>query len=222
MLFTNREEAARLLASRLSQYQGQHPLVLGVPRGAVPMSRIIADALDGEMDVVLVHKLRAPHQPELAIGAIDETGESHLSEYVADLEIRADYIESEKRAQLAELRRRRRLYTPVRPPINPAGRIVVIVDDGIATGASILAAIRCVRARKPARLIVATAVAPPDTLRKIETEADEVICLEAPTMFYAVGQFFEDFSPVSDEEVVRTLAQAQRSPVSSAAGSTCA
>lgn len=205
MPFRNREEAARLLAARLSKYRGQHPLVLGVPRGAVPMARIIADALDGEVDVVLVHKLRAPNQPELAIGGIDETGQSHLSDHAVGLQVDAEYLEREKRTQLEELQRRRRLYTPVRPPIDPVGRIVVIVDDGIATGASMMAAIRCVRARKPAKLVIATSVAPSEGLRGIEREADEVVCLESPWTFYAVGQFFEEFPQVSDQEVVASL-----------------
>jgi predicted phosphoribosyltransferase len=153
MLFRNREEAARLLVGKLSRYRGQNPLVLGVPRGAVPMARLIADGLEGEVDVVLVHKLRAPEQPELAIGAIDETGRSHLSAYAQQLDL-GDYIEVEKTTQLAELRRRRALYTGVRPPVDPAGRIVIVVDDGIATGSSMLAALRCIRARHPRRLVV--------------------------------------------------------------------
>jgi len=205
MSFRSREEVAELLAARLSKYRGQHPLVLGVPRGAVPMARIIADAIDGDLDVVLVHKLRAPDQPELAIGGVDETGQSHLSDHAAALDIGAGYLEREKQTQLDELQRRRRLYTPVRPPFDPTGRIVIIVDDGIATGASMLTAIHCTRARKPAKLVVATAVAPPETLHQIKKEADEVICLECPAMFYAVGQFFEEFPQVSDEEVMASL-----------------
>ena len=206
MPFKDREQAARLLAGRLSHYRGLNPLVLGVPRGAVPMARIIADALEGDLDVVLVHKLRAPRQPELAIGAIDETGRSHLADYARELGV-DDYIEAEKQTQLAELQRRRRAYTGVQAPIDPTGRIVIVVDVGIATGASMLAALRCVRARAPRRLVVATAVAPPETLRRLEAEADEVVCLETPEYFGAVGAFFEDFSQVSDEEAVAALAR---------------
>lgn len=212
MSFRSRQEAARLLAARLSNYRSQHPLVLGVPRGAVPMARIIADAIDGDVDVVLVHKLRAPYQPELAIGGIDETGQSHLSDHAAALAIDLGYLDREKQTQLGELQRRRRLYTPVRPPVDPAGRTVIIVDDGIATGASMLAAIRCIRARKPAKVVVATAVAPPETLHRIKQEADEVICLQCPEMFYAVGQFFEEFPQVSDDEVVASLTPRRISP----------
>ena len=218
MPFKDRQEAARLLADKLSRYRGQHPLVLGVPRGAVPKARIIGDALDGDVDVVLVHKLRAPHQPELAIGAIDETGQSHLSDVAQELDFGADYIEREKQTQLAELQRRRRQYTGVQPPIDPAGRIVIIVDDGIATGASMLAAIRSVRAHAPARLVAAIGVAPPETLRRMETEADEVVCLETPEMFLAVGQFFQDFSQVSDEDAVAALVRRPPPARVSAAG----
>ena len=207
MPFQNREQAAHLLARRLEKYRGQNPLVLAIPRGAVPMARIIADSLGGEMDVVLVHKLGAPGEPELAIGAVDETGHVYLAEYVHDLEISDDYINAEKQAQLETLRKRRALYTPLRPPIDPCRRIVIVVDNGVATGSTMIAALRAVRAKKPARLVAAAAVASRETLRKIASEADETICLEVPARFYAVGQFFEDFSQVSDEQVVAILQQ---------------
>ena len=205
MPFQNREQAAHLLARRLEKYRGQNPLVLAIPRGAVPMARIIADSLGGEMDVVLVHKLGAPGEPELAIGAVDETGQVYLADYARDLEISDDYINAEKQAQLETLRKRRALYTPLRPPIDPCRRIVIVVDNGVATGSTMIAALRAVRARKPARLIAAAAVASRETLRKIASEADETICLEVPARFYAVGQFFEDFSQVSDEQVVAIM-----------------
>jgi len=205
MPFQNREQAAHLLARRLEKYRGQNPLVLAIPRGAVPMARIIADSLGGEMDVVLVHKLGAPGEPELAIGAVDETGQVYLAEYAQDLEISDDYINAEKQTQLETLRKRRALYTPLRPPIDPCRRIVIVVDNGVATGSTMISALRAVRARKPARLIAAAAVASRETLRKIASEADETICLEVPAWFYAVGQFFEDFSQVSDEQVVAIM-----------------
>ena len=205
MPFQNREQAAHLLARRLEKYRGQNPLVLAIPRGAVPMARIIADSLGGEMDVVLVHKLGAPGEPELAIGAVDETGQVYLAEYAQDLEISDDYINAEKQTQLETLRKRRALYTPLRPPIDPCRRIVIVVDNGVATGSTMIAALRAVRAKKPARLIAAAAVASRETLRKIASEADETICLEVPAWFYAVGQFFEDFSQVSDEQVVAIM-----------------
>lgn len=203
MSFRNRDEAAGLLARRLEAYKGKKPLVLGVPRGAVPMAKRIADALDGELDVVLVRKLRAPGQPELAIGAVDEAGMVFEGPYfdIAGQE----YIREEIRTQKEILRARREMYTRAQKAIDPAGRIVIIVDDGIATGSSMLAAVRAVRARKPRKLVVAIGVAPRESLERIRAEADEVVCLEAPAGFYAVGQFFADFSEVTDEMVVAAL-----------------
>lgn len=207
MRFRNREHAAQILAERLAAYHGKNPLVLAIPRGAVPMGKIIADSLGGELDVVLVHKLGAPGNPELAIGSVDETGRVYLNERMQDLGIDDAYIEREKQAQLRTLRKRRAQYTPVRPPLDPAGRIVIVVDNGIATGASMIAALRAVRAEQPAKLIAAVAVAPLETIERIKREADEVVCLYAPDFFYAVGQFFEDFSQVSDEQAIAVLRQ---------------
>ncbi len=207
MLFRNREHAAQLLAKKLAGYKGSNPLVLGIPRGAVPMAKIIADDLHGELDVVLVHKLGAPGQPELAIGSVDESGNVYLSEYVPELGISDNYINEEKNTQLEALARRRAKFTPLRPPIDPVGRIVIVVDNGIATGATMIAALRTVRAKQPAKLIGAVAVAPAPTLKRLKDEADEVVYLEAPSHFYAVGEFFEDFSQVSDEEVIKILRQ---------------
>jgi putative phosphoribosyl transferase len=207
MRFRDRAEAASRLAKVLDQYRGKNPLVLAIPRGALPMGRIIAEKLGGELDVVLVHKLGAPDQPELAIGAIDETGHAYISPYARQLNIPDSYIEEEKQAQLEVLRQRRALYTPTRPPINPQGRIVIILDDGIATGSTMIAALQALREKKPAKLIVATAVAPPDTVRRLAKSADEIVCLDQPSEFYAVGQFFEDFSQVSDEEAIEILAE---------------
>jgi putative phosphoribosyl transferase len=205
MLFKNREHAARLLAQKLISYRGKHPLVLGIPRGAAPMARIIAEELGGELDVVLVHKLGAPGEPELAIGAVDETGRVSLSDYVSEMGVSEAYIKDETEKQLATLSRRRAMYTPLRPPIDPSGRIVIVVDNGIATGATMIAALRATRERKPAKLIGAVAVAPPATVARLGKEADEIVCLMAPADFYAVGQFFEDFSQVTDENVVEIL-----------------
>lgn len=203
MRFQNREEAATLLADRLAAYRGERPLVLGVPRGAVPMARIIADALGGDLDVVLVRKLRAPGQPELAIGAIDESGMVLKGRYF-DIATE-EYLREEVRAQLGILRMRREQYTRAQAPVDPAGRIAIIVDDGIATGSSMLSAIRSIRARKPRKLVVAIAVAPPSALARIAGEADEAVCLYAPDDFQAVGQFFDDFAQVSDDMVVAAL-----------------
>jgi predicted phosphoribosyltransferase len=204
MLFENREHAARLLARRLgAYYKNKNPLVLAIPRGAIGMAEIIADVLGGELDVVLVHKLGAPGQPELAIGAIDETGNVLLSGYGLDID--GAYLEAEKRAQLEVLRKRRARYTPSRGPIDPHDRIVIVVDDGIATGSTMTAALRAIRRSKPKKLVGAVAVASPSAARAMSREADAIVCLDVPAEFYAVGQFFEDFSQVSDEEVTAIL-----------------
>jgi predicted phosphoribosyltransferase len=208
MHFKNREDAANQLAGRLIAYKDQKPLILGVPRGAVPMARAIADALGGELDVVLVRKLRAPGQPELAIGAVDEAGAVLKGRYF-DL-ASEEYLREEIRAQQDVIRARREMYTRAQRAIDPAGRIVVIVDDGIATGSSMLAAIRSVRARAPRKLIVAIGVAPRESLAQIQGEADEVVCLYAPAAFYAVGEFFDDFSEVTDDMVVTALSRSAR------------
>jgi predicted phosphoribosyltransferase len=169
------------------------------------MARAIADGLRGDLDVVLVRKLRAPGQPELAIGAVDEAGHVLAGAYY---EMASDaYRREEIRTQQGILRRRRTLYSRGPGPIDPAGRVVIIVDDGIATGSSMLAAIGSVKARKPLKVIVAVAVAPPETLARLRAAADDVVCLHAPESFYAVGQFFDDFSEVTDEMVVAALAR---------------
>ncbi len=203
MRMKDRHEAAVRLAGRLSAYRGSRPLVLGVPRGAVPMAREIAEALGGDVDVVLVRKLRAPGHPEFAVGAIDEHGHVLRSPFAAGLS--ETYLREEIAEQLALLQERRTRYTRARTPIDVRGRIVIIVDDGIATGASMLAAIRSVRARQPATIVVATPVAAPSSLEPIRAEADEVVCLQAPADFAAVGQYYDDFSEVTDEMVVAAL-----------------
>lgn len=209
MAFENRAEAGRLLARHLDKYRGQHPLVLAIPRGAVPMGRIVADALDGELDVVLVRKLRAPYNPELAIGSIDERGAVYLDPETRDL-WDEPYLEAEKKTQLATLGQRRQQYEPAGPPIEASGRVVIVLDDGLATGSTMIAALRAVRARKPAKLVAATGVASAEALRLIGQEADEVVYLETPAILYAIGYHFRDFSQVSDEEVVAILRDARR------------
>jgi predicted phosphoribosyltransferase len=205
MIFNDREHAGHLLARRLIRYKGKNPLVLGIPRGALPMAKIVADALDGELDVVLVRKLGYPGQPELAIGAVDESGAVFLADYAA--EVGAAYIEAEKEAQLEVIRRRRALYTPARPAVEPRDRICIVVDDGIATGATMIAALRAIRAKMPKELLCAAGVASAHAARALRRECDALVCLNVPTEFYAVGQFFRDFQAVSDEDVIAILRQ---------------
>jgi len=204
--FDTRTDAARRLAAALSAYAGRKPLVLAIPRGAVEIGAVLAERLGGELDVVLVRKLGAPGNPELAVGAVDETGWTYVAEHAAEAGAGPEYLAREIREQLALLRRRRALYTPARAPIDPGGRVVIVVDDGVATGASMIAALHAAREKQPARLVCAVPVAAVETLARLKHYADEVVCLEAPLGFQAVGQFYRDFRQVEDDEVVRLLA----------------
>lgn len=204
MLFQDRVQAAELLAGKLAAYRGKHPLVLGIPRGGVVLAARIAEQLEGDVDVVFTHKLGAPGNHECAIGAIDESGQVFFTDALWQRDLPA-YLKREAADQLAELHRRRQLFSVGRAAQAPAGRIVIVTDDGLATGATMLAALQVLRLRKPARLIVAVPVAPPDTLEKVATLADETVCLTAPEWFMAVGQFYRDFAQVEDDEVVQLL-----------------
>jgi len=210
--FADRLDAARQLAAALRAYRGRNPLLLAIPRGAVGMGGAIAEALGGELDVVLVRKLRAPGNPELAVGAVDETGWTYVAAHAAGVGADAAHIEREKRLQLETLRARRARYTPARPPLDPAGRVVIVVDDGLATGASMIAALHAARAKGPQELVCAVPVAAPDSLERVRPYADKVVCLAAPAEFYAVGQFYREFPQVEDDEVVRLLGEARHQP----------
>lgn len=206
-MFKDRLHAAQLLAPRLLRYKGQSPLILAIPRGAVPMSACLAQQLAGELDVVLVHKLCAPFQPELAIGAIDESGHATLAPHAASVGATPAWITAEKNRQLKVLQQRRQHYSPWRKPVPTQGRVVIVVDDGLATGATMVAALTAVQRSRPARLVCAVPVASAEALALIQPMTDETVCLSVPPLFQAVGQFYENFPQVSDDEVAACLQQ---------------
>lgn len=212
MLFRDRCHAARLLAEALIEYRGRNPLVLAIPRGAIPMGRVIADHLGGELDVVLVRKLGAPGQPELAIGSVDEDGEVYLTGAARLLGAGTPYFEEERKRQMALIRSRRELYTPARGPISPGGRITLVLDDGIATGSTMIAALRATRRKRPLELLAVTSVLPLESIDRIRRDADRIVYLYAPDFFGSVGEFFADFSQVSDEEVIEALGRRSTAP----------
>lgn len=208
-MFLDRTDAAQSLARALAHYRGQNPLILAIPRGAVPMGKLIAAALGGELDVVLVKKLRAPFSPEFAVGAIDEGGWAYIAPHARDAGADETYLARERAAQLALLRQRRAQYTPARSPIDAAGRVAIVIDDGLATGATMIAALHSVRARQPRRLVCAVPVAAPQSLAAVAPYADELVCLKTPMDFQAVGQFYRSFDQVEDDTVIAALAQSR-------------
>jgi predicted phosphoribosyltransferase len=180
--------------------------VLAIPRGGVVTGAVLARALGAELDVVLSRKLRAPGQPELAIGALAEGGELVLSDGALEIEeLTDDYLAAERQHQLVEIQRRQAMFRSARRPAAVEGRSVIVTDDGIATGSTMIAALRAVRALKPRELIVAVPVGPPERVEAIRRLCDEVVCLLSPASFWSVGQFYEHFEPVEDEEAVRLL-----------------
>jgi predicted phosphoribosyltransferase len=205
MIFQDRNEAAERLAARLASYKGKKPLVLALPRGAVPMAKIIADALDGDLSVVLTRKISVPGYEEYAIGAVSQSGIVYKNPEAAYLAIPESEFQTCLQKQLKVIENRRQKYRLDELPHSAKGRIAILVDDGIATGSTMFAAIRELKSQHPARLIVAAAVAPPDTARKMQAEVDELVLLDQPEQFWAVGQFFMDFREVTDQDVIDTL-----------------
>lgn len=218
-MFRDREDAGQQLAQELKKRAWRDPVVLAIPRGGLVIGAALAHGLPAELDVVLSRKLPAPDQPELAIGAVSEDGEVILNRSLVErLEVDPDYITEETSRQLAEIRRRQKLYRQVRPPARLQGRSVIVTDDGIATGSTMIAALHAARLQNPAQLIVAVPVGSPDRLAEVGRHCDEVICLLAPEDFWAVGQFYYNFPQLSDEEAVAILGQAWREYTSRTAG----
>jgi putative phosphoribosyl transferase len=214
MVFLDRAEAGRVLAKRLKAYQDQPKvLVLGIPRGGVPVAFEVAAELHTPLDVFIVRKLGVPGREELGFGAIASGGTRFLDTAIVEaVGISDPEIERITATERQELERRERVYRGGRPPLGVEGQTVILVDDGIATGSSVQVAITALRQLKPSRLVIAVPVAPVSTCRRLRREVDELICVHMPTSFYAIGEFYEDFSQVSDQEVTDLLRQGARHP----------
>jgi putative phosphoribosyl transferase len=212
--FVDREDAGRKLAAAIAKVPLAQPVVYGLPRGGVPVAAIVAEALDAPLDLVLVRKIGAPYQSELAVGAVvDGAAPEVVIDHALARATGADagYLAATQASALREIERRRSLYLRGRAPLDPAGHDAVVVDDGIATGASMLAAVRALKRRGARRVVIATPVSPPETVARLEAEADLVVCLLKPERFGGVGAFYRDFHQLEDDEVVRLMdAAAQR------------
>ncbi len=209
IVFSNRSEAGRMLAAALASYQGARVVVLGIARGGLPVAREVAEALGAPLDIVVVRKLGAPGQPELGIGAVvdgDHPRAIFNQEVIESLGVGDDYLNREIERQLKEIKRRELEYRGAQVAVPLAGKTVIVVDDGIATGSSVRAALRGARRAKPKQLILAVPVAPAETVEALRDDADHIVCLETPENFFAVGQFYRDFHQVSDGEVKQILA----------------
>ena len=205
-IFADREEAGWMLVERLRGESLEKPLVLAIPRGGVEIGAVLARGLGAELDVVLSRKLRAPHQPELALGAVSENGEVYLNHFASAMTDAGDaYIEAERQRQLTEIGRRKTMFRAVRPQAPIAGRAVILTDDGIATGATMIAALHWVRNAGAKEIVVAVPVGSPDRLDAIRPLCDRRVCLEEPEAFWAIGQFYRDFEQVEDSRVVELL-----------------
>jgi putative phosphoribosyl transferase len=209
MPFIDRTEAGRKLAKALAPYKDQQPVVLALPRGGVPVAAEVATALDAPLDLILVRKIGVPFQPELAMGAVVDGVDPVIvrnEEVIRLTGVRESEFNAIRDQELAEIERRRKRYLGDRPHPQIAGRIVIVVDDGIATGATTRAALRATRMRKPSKLVLAVPVAPTATLKELRGEADEIVCLEDYEEFGAIGLFYSDFAQVFDTEVIEILA----------------
>ncbi|WP_415063908.1 phosphoribosyltransferase [Bdellovibrio sp.] len=208
MIFKDREEAAQLLLKKLIKYKDQNPLVLGIPRGAMPMARIIAEGLNGELNAVLIHKIPAPHQEELAIGSVGLSGEIFRLPLIKEYGIKESYIQEAAKKQIEVLKKRKERFQL--PELRCQDRIVIIVDDGIATGATALGAIHEVRSQSPRKLILAAGVVAQSTAASMRSLVDEFVVLDEPEFFFAVSEFFSEFDQVTDDEVVEILKKVKK------------
>jgi putative phosphoribosyl transferase len=209
MPFRDRSEAGRRLAKALAAYKAEKPVILALPRGGVPVAAEVATVLDAPLDLILVRKIGAPMRPELAIGAVVDGGQPIIvrNEDIIQLAgVSEDEFEVKCAAELTEIERRRGRYLGDRTRVAVSGRVTIVIDDGIATGATTRAALRATRVRNPRKLVLAIPVAPTATLIEMRQEADDVVCLEAYERFGAIGWFYEDFTQVADEQVIAALA----------------
>ena len=212
MPFNDRSEAGKRLAVALEAYRGERPVILALPRGGVPVAAEIATALDAPLDLILVRKVGVPFQPELAMGAVVDGGKPIIvrnEDVIGAIGISEADFQSVCQKELAEVERRRQRYLGNRPPVDVTDRTVIVVDDGLATGATTRAALRAIWRRRPRKVVLAVPVAPSDTLADMRTEADDVICLESYEFFGAIGAYYADFNQVSDEDVTAALTAAK-------------
>ena len=209
--FENRTVAGRALGERLARMKLADPVVLALPRGGVPVGLEVARALHAPLDLLLVRKIGVPWQPELAVGAVMDGGAPVIvvePRVIAETGIDRQYIEDRAQQELKEIERRRAVYLAHRAPEPVAGRTAIVVDDGIATGTTVRAALRGLRRKNPARLVLAIPVAPPDTVAALRAEVDDLVCLAQPDYFGAIGYFYRDFHQLADDEVIALLRQA--------------
>lgn len=205
-MFVDREDAGKQLAAKMLSYDWHEPLILGVPRGGVVVARFLWEQLGGELDLYITRKIGAPMQPELAVGAVSADGCITLNhEVVAGLGISSTYIRKEAAREQEEIRRRLEVYRGGRPLPRLAGRQIVLVDDGVATGSTLMAALKGLRESGTGEIVLAVPVGPPDTIYRLEAEVDRLFYLAAPPHFSAVGQFYSCFEQVEDDEVIRIL-----------------
>lgn len=208
-MFANREEAGDLLALKLLDYEGKNCIVLAIPRGGVVVARRVAERLKVPLDLIIPRKIGAPQNPEFALGAVTLNGTVVMNPSANHLGIPPDYIQGEVKRQKEEIKRRMKEYRGDKPLPSVSAKIVILIDDGIATGSTVLAAIATLEKQRAKKIILAVPVAPPDTVKRLRRRVDQLICLETPEPFYAVGQFYQDFTQTTDGEVVEALKQNQ-------------